>query len=71
MVEAAIMASNGLWQAIRAEAERAAAVDPVFGKAVVDAVLAHDDFASALAGLIGRRLGAGAAERARFTAFSS
>jgi serine O-acetyltransferase len=71
MVEAAIMASNGLWQAIRAEAERAAAADPVFGKAVVDAVLAHDDFAAALAGLIGRRLGAGVTERTRFTAFSA
>jgi serine O-acetyltransferase len=70
MAEAAIMASNGLWQAIRAEAERAAAADPVFGKAVVDAVLAHDDFAAALADLIGQRLGSGATERARFTSFS-
>jgi len=66
----AIMASDSLWQAIRGEAERAAAADPVFGKVVADAVLAHDDFAAALADLIGRRLGSGAAARARFTAFS-
>ncbi|WP_314962505.1 serine acetyltransferase [Bradyrhizobium cosmicum] len=70
MTKAAIMANDGLWQAIRGEAERAAAADPVFGKAVADAVLAHDDFAAALTDLIGRRLGSGAAERARFTAFS-
>ena len=71
MAKAAIMASDSLWQAIRGEAERAAAADPVFGKAVADAILAHDDFAAALADLIGRRLGGGAAERARFTVFSS
>ncbi|MBR0820408.1 serine acetyltransferase [Bradyrhizobium liaoningense] len=71
MAKAAIMASDSLWQAIRGEAERAAAADPVFGKAVADAILAHDDLAAALADLIGRRLGGSAAERARFTAFSS
>ncbi|MCP3396759.1 serine acetyltransferase [Bradyrhizobium sp. CCGB20] len=71
MAKAAIMAGDGLWQAIRGEAQRAAAADPVFGKAVADAILVHDDFAAALADLIGRRLGGGAPERARFTAFSS
>lgn len=70
MAQAAIMAGDGLWQAIRGEAERAVAADPVFGKAVADAILAHDDFAAALADLIGRRLGGSATERARFTAFS-
>lgn len=70
MAEAATMASDGLWQAICGEAERAVASDPVFGKAVADAVLAHDDFAAALADLIGRRLGQDAAARARFAAFS-
>ncbi|MGW1419707.1 serine O-acetyltransferase [Bradyrhizobium manausense] len=70
MAEAAIMASDSLWRSIRGEAERAAAADPIFGKAVAGAILAHDDFAAALADLIGRRLGASAAERERFIAFS-
>lgn len=67
MAEAAIMASETLWQDIRGEAEHAAAADPIFGKAVAGAILAHDDFTSALADLIGRRLGGSAAERERFT----
>ena len=70
MAEAAIMASEGLWQAIRDEAQRAADADPAFGKAVAGAILAHDDFAGALADLIGWRLGGGVSERARFFAFS-
>lgn len=70
MAEAAIKASDILWQEIRGEAERAAAADPVFGRALADAVLAHDDFAAALADLIGRRLGGSAADRERFTTFS-
>ncbi|MCK1395123.1 serine acetyltransferase [Bradyrhizobium sp. 1] len=70
MAEAATKASDSFWQAIRGEAERAAAADPVFGQAVASAVLAHDDFAGALADLIGQRLGSGATERARFTSFS-
>jgi serine O-acetyltransferase len=70
MAEAAIMASESLWQEIRSEAQRAADADPVFGKAIAGAILAHDDFAAALADLIGRRLGADAAERERFAAFS-
>jgi serine O-acetyltransferase len=60
------MASDGLWQIIRDEAQRAAAADPVFGKAVAAAILAHDDFAGALADLIGQRLGTSRAERTRF-----
>lgn len=70
MARAAILASVNLWHTIRDEAERAAAADPVFGKAVAAAILTHDDLASALADLIGRRLGASTAERERFAAFS-
>ncbi len=70
MARAAIMAGVNLWQTIRDEAERAAAADPVFGKAIASAILAHDDFSSALADLIGRRLGGSAAERERFAGFS-
>jgi serine O-acetyltransferase len=67
---AAILASDSLWQTVRDEAQRAAAADPVFGKAIAGSILAHDDFAAALADLIGRRLGGSAAEREWFTAFS-
>ncbi|MGY8633634.1 serine acetyltransferase [Bradyrhizobium sp. 14AA] len=70
MAEAAIMASDSLWRRLRSEAESAAAADPVFGKALAGAILAHDDFAAALADLIGQRLGSGATEPARFTSFA-
>ena len=70
MAVAAMMASDGLWQAIRDEAQRAADADPVFGKALASAILAHDDFAAALADLIGRRLGGSAVGQERFAAFS-
>ncbi|PJG52588.1 serine acetyltransferase [Bradyrhizobium forestalis] len=70
MAEAAIMASDSLWRKLRSEAQCAAAADPVFGKAVAGAILAHDDFAAALADLIGQRLGSGSTERARFTSFA-
>lgn len=70
MAVAAMMASDGLWQAIRDEAQRAADADPVFGKALAGAILAHDDFAAALADLIGRRLGGSAVGQERFAAFS-
>ncbi|PSO33137.1 serine acetyltransferase [Bradyrhizobium sp. MOS002] len=70
MTAAAIMPSESLWQTIRDEAQRAAAADPMFGKALVGLILAHDDFTAALSDLIGRRLGDGAAERERFATFS-
>lgn len=68
---AAVTATNDrLWQKICDEAQRAIASDPVFGKSLAEAVLAHDGFAAALADLIGRRLGGNVAEQARFMAFS-
>jgi serine O-acetyltransferase len=70
MAEAAITASDGLWRQIRSEAQRAADADPVFGKALASAILAHDDFAAALADLIGQRLGSGTTGRTRFTSYS-
>lgn len=70
MTATASATSEGLWQNIRDEAQRASAADPIFGGALVEAVLVHDDLAAALADLIGRRLGGTTAERARFTAFS-
>lgn len=70
MAEAAGTVSDSLWHKIRGEAQRAVAADPVFGKALAGSILAHDDFAAALADLIGQRLGRGGAERARFTSYS-
>ncbi|MET4115975.1 serine O-acetyltransferase [Bradyrhizobium sp. JR1.5] len=70
MAEAAMTASDTLWQKIRDEAQRAAAADPIFGKALVGLILVHDDFTAALSDLIGRRLGDSEAERERFTTFS-
>lgn len=70
MAQAAIMTSESLWRTLREEARRAADADPVFAKAVAGAILVHDDFAAALADLIGHRLGRSAAECTRFTAFS-
>lgn len=70
MAEAATLASESLWQRIRDEAQRAAKADPVFGAAIASAILAHGDFAAALAELIGQRLGGSATERARFTSFA-
>ena len=67
---AAISANDGLWQQIRDEAQRAATADPVFGKSLAGGILDHDDFAAALADLIGRRLGSNGAEQTRFTAFA-
>ncbi|WP_407120771.1 serine acetyltransferase [Bradyrhizobium sp. STM 3561] len=69
MAEAAMAGSDSLWQKVRDEAQRSANADPVFGKAVAGAILAHDDFAAALADLIGRRLASSATERVRFMAF--
>ena len=71
MARAGIVTSADLWQQIRAEAHRASIVDPVFGTMLAATVLAHDDLAAVLAGLIGRRLGGTGAERARFTAYAN
>lgn len=70
MAEAAMAASSGLWPAIRREARRAAQADPVFGKALADAILPHDDLAAALAELIGQRIGVTAPVCRAFTAFA-
>src|SRR3954454_15847921 len=70
MAEVAMIASETLWQKIRDEAQRTAAADAIFGKALVGLILVHDDFTAALSDLIGRRLGDSEVERARFTTFS-
>lgn len=64
-MQAALSPGDDLWQRICAEAQRGSAADPVFGKALIRAVLAHDDLAAALADLIACRLAGDAAEHAR------
>ncbi|HMM90410.1 serine O-acetyltransferase [Bradyrhizobium sp.] len=62
-----IASVDHLWRTIRGEAESAVARDPVFGAALSASILAHPDFAHALAHQIGARLGRTQADRARFT----
>lgn len=71
MARTAIVSSDDLWQEVRTEAQRAIALDPVFGVALSDAILAHDDLAAALSDLIGRRLGGNAVARAQFAKLSN
>ena len=71
MAGAAMLASDALWQRIRGEAQRARAADPVFGAALAQSVLAHDDLAAVLSDLIGRRLGRNPTEAARFASFAT
>jgi serine O-acetyltransferase len=71
MAGVAMLASDGLWQRVRGEAQRVRAADPVFGAALAQSVLAHDDLAAALSDLIGRRLGRNAIEAARFATFAN
>jgi serine O-acetyltransferase len=52
-----------LWLSIRYEAELAVARDPAFGAALSSEILAHPDFAHALAHQIGMRLGRTAPDR--------
>jgi serine O-acetyltransferase len=70
MTPAVTVTHDRLWQQMRDEAQRAVASDPVFGRSVAEAVLAHDGLAAALGALIGQRLGGSVAERAHFAAFS-
>ncbi|MBR0718079.1 serine acetyltransferase [Bradyrhizobium liaoningense] len=71
MARAAIVSSDDLWQEIRSEAQRAVAADPVFGAALSNFILIHENLAAALSDLIGRRLGGDAVARAQFTKLCS
>ncbi|MBR0755973.1 serine acetyltransferase [Bradyrhizobium jicamae] len=61
-----ILSADELWRSIRREAEAALAGDPVLGTSAA-ALLDHPDLPTALAALIGQRLGMNEAERTRFT----
>ena len=58
-----MLSVDQIWLSIRREAETAAARDPVFGAALLSAILDHPDFAHAMAHQIGARLGRSAADR--------
>ncbi|MBR0793865.1 serine acetyltransferase [Bradyrhizobium jicamae] len=66
MAAGAIASINQLWQSIRREAEVAIECDPVLGRSAA-IVLDHPDFASAVAFLVGQRIGASEPDRSRFT----
>src|SRR6266446_7695946 len=52
-----------LWPAIRREAEKVAANDPIFGRSLSAAILDHPDLGSAVSHQIGQRLGKSAGDR--------
>jgi serine O-acetyltransferase len=52
-----------LWLSIRREAEKVAAVDPIFGSSLSAAILDHSGLGSAVAFQIGQRLGNSAGDR--------
>src|SRR5579862_173080 len=70
MTGSAIASTDQLWQSIRREAEAAIARDPIYGRS---AAIVHDqpDLGSALAVLIGQRIGMSEADRTRFTRAAS
>ncbi len=55
-----------LWPAIRREAEKVAANDPIFGRSLSAAILDHPDLGSAVSHQIGQRLGKSAGDRRQF-----
>jgi serine O-acetyltransferase len=58
--------SNEFWRSIRHEAQRAVAIDPIFGSSLSAAILGHTDLGSAVAHQIGERFGKNTAERGQF-----
>ncbi|MBY0339176.1 MAG: serine O-acetyltransferase [Acetobacteraceae bacterium] len=49
-------AAPGAWPALKAEARRAAAAEPLLGRVLDTAVMQHDDLAAALGTLVARKL---------------
>jgi serine O-acetyltransferase len=71
MSQNAMMTADQLWQSVRGEAESALARDPQIGGRLTRAILDHADLGSAVAHLIGERLGKSMAERAQFSRIAS
>lgn len=67
MVADGMASAEHLWRSIRHEADAVAARDPALGKTLTFAISDHPDLGSAIAFQIGQQLGAGEADRARFT----
>ena len=66
MVPDRVSSSCELWLAIRREAETALARDPVFGRSLSAAILAHADLGAAVSHQIGQRLGKSTVEQNLF-----
>jgi serine O-acetyltransferase len=66
MIPNRISSAGHLWLAIRREAEKIAAMDPIFGRSLLAAVLDHSDLESAVSHQIGQRLGKSADDRRQF-----
>jgi len=66
MIPHRILSSGHLWLSIRREAEKIVAVDPIFGRSLLAAILGHSDLESAVSHQIGQRLGKSAEDRQQF-----
>lgn len=66
MIPNQISSTGHLWLAIRREAEKIAAVDLIFGRSLLAAVLDHSDLESAVSHQIAQRLGKSADDRQQF-----
>jgi len=66
MVPGRVSSSGDLWLAVRREAEKAAAMDPIFSRSLSASILDHADFGAAVSHQIGQRLGKNAADCDRF-----
>jgi serine O-acetyltransferase len=66
MAAIAVTSTDDLWLSIQREADAAVAADPVLGTSAA-AILDHPDFGSALAFLIGQRIGKSDADRTQFS----
>lgn len=66
MVPDGISSGGELWLAIRREAERALASDPIFGRSLTASILNHSDLGAAVSYQIGQRLGKSNGDRLQF-----
>lgn len=65
MVPDRVSSSGDLWSSIRREAEKAAAMDPIFSRSLSASILAHASLGAAVSHQIAQRLGKSAGDRHR------
>jgi serine O-acetyltransferase len=71
MIPNGIASADQLWLSIRRDAEQALAVDPLFGRSLVAAIIDHSDLGSAVSYQIGHRLGKSTAQREQFAGIAN